>query len=252
MVTALANAEVGPEMLNNTSHVAGPITLQSSSRSLNSDTYSGFFSGTSFSQSDLNESVLLSRQEIKLLKKQKIGCSSGQCSICFDKYSKGEVIRSLPCGHKFHYKCMKPWLRTQSFCPLCRFDLKAYCSQKIEAQTCHQILEEGADLVESGSLGAAVDVVPKKDVDLHSKTFIEAEATDHGKNLLGQNIDISAIEMENGVDHSSSQQILENEKLLRLRVMGCETESNVSFFCTKQESKQIYFGIEDDISEIGL
>lgn len=242
MMSALTHVQMatGPVQM------AAPMTMHSSSRSLNNDTYSGFFSGTSFSQSDSEESFLLSRQEIKQLKKQRVGCASGQCSICFDEYSKGQVIRQLPCGHKFHYKCMKPWLKTQSFCPLCRFDLKAFCSQKVEAQNCEELLERQT---QSGEL---VQAPLKKGPDSDSQTFIEAESMENQSDFHKLSPRICAIQMEESGAHARSQEILSNEELLRLRVMGCETESTASFFGKQHQPKEIYFGIEDDISEIGL
>lgn len=221
------------------------------SSSLNNDSYSGFFSGTSISQSESDENVLLSRQEIKLLKKQKVGCASGNCTICFEKYEKGQVIRNLPCGHKFHYKCMKPWLKTSIYCPLCRFDLKTYCSQKIDAQSNTQFLKNNQFSLQNLENGH-FDTVEKKIEDSHSKTFIDLKSCDNNNEVLGCEEDVSAIQMENSQTEFIQNDILKNEEVLRFKVMGFETESNVSFFGKKQESKEIHFGIEDDISEIGL
>lgn len=222
---------------------------QGHSSSLNNDTYSGFFSGTSLSQSELDESVLLTREETKLLKRQKVGCSAGECTICFERYSKGQVIRNLPCGHMFHYKCMKPWLKISSYCPLCRFDLKTFCSEKIETQTRDRFLNENAP---SGLAPALVLELPKKEQQLHSQTFIESGAHEEQAEFLGRDLDVSAIQMETSEGEGGCDGILKNEELLRFRVMGCETDSNVSFFGKKEESTAIHFGIEDDISEIGL
>lgn len=41
------------------------------------------------------------------------------CSICTDDFEKGQDIRVLPCGHKFHPECVDPWLLNVSgTCPL--------------------------------------------------------------------------------------------------------------------------------------
>lgn len=72
----------------------------------------------------LAESGLMNREELKRIQKKRIGKSSSHCTVCYDQYAKGEVIRVLPCGHFFHYKCLKPWFKKSSLCPLCRLNVK--------------------------------------------------------------------------------------------------------------------------------
>ncbi|KAL1524976.1 hypothetical protein AB1Y20_019852 [Prymnesium parvum] len=49
-----------------------------------------------------------------------------ECSLCMEPFSIGELVRTLPCEHGFHDKCIKPWLlegqkgRRERNCPLCR------------------------------------------------------------------------------------------------------------------------------------
>ena len=45
------------------------------------------------------------------------------CAVCHDPYSEGSVVKTLPCGHFFHSKCIDPWLNQHSSCPLCRCEL---------------------------------------------------------------------------------------------------------------------------------
>ncbi|PTD02055.1 hypothetical protein HYE67_000015 [Fusarium culmorum] len=46
-----------------------------------------------------------------------------KCSICTDDFLNGVRIRSLPCGHLFHPKCIDPWLLERAVtCPMCRVD----------------------------------------------------------------------------------------------------------------------------------
>ena len=41
------------------------------------------------------------------------------CSVCTDDFAKGQDVRVLPCGHKFHPECIDPWLLNVSgTCPL--------------------------------------------------------------------------------------------------------------------------------------
>ncbi|KAM3274044.1 hypothetical protein ACQJBY_043305 [Aegilops geniculata] len=45
-----------------------------------------------------------------------------ECVICMEPYEAGgDRSRVLPsCGHMFHRRCLRAWLRTSSTCPLCR------------------------------------------------------------------------------------------------------------------------------------
>lgn len=46
------------------------------------------------------------------------------CPICFEKFYQNEILRELPCKHRFHADCIDPWfLNESSECPLCRIDL---------------------------------------------------------------------------------------------------------------------------------
>ena len=41
------------------------------------------------------------------------------CSICLEKFKKGEVTTKLTCDHLFHKNCIDNWFLRQSTCPLC-------------------------------------------------------------------------------------------------------------------------------------
>ncbi|EYU31050.1 hypothetical protein MIMGU_mgv1a018046mg [Erythranthe guttata] len=52
------------------------------------------------------------------------------CSICLENFSGGdggdcnkEAVLSMPCSHIFHGDCIKTWLMTSHYCPLCRFEM---------------------------------------------------------------------------------------------------------------------------------
>ncbi len=45
------------------------------------------------------------------------------CSICVQSYKKKQELRKLPCGHKFHVKCVDDWLEKLAACPNCKQEL---------------------------------------------------------------------------------------------------------------------------------
>jgi hypothetical protein len=46
------------------------------------------------------------------------------CPICLENYEIGDPIKTMPCSHKFHSKCLAQWLGVQATCPICKFSLK--------------------------------------------------------------------------------------------------------------------------------
>jgi hypothetical protein len=50
------------------------------------------------------------------------GCQ-GECCICMDQYSAGQVVKTLPCLHVFHGDCVDKWLKQSGNCPICKFQL---------------------------------------------------------------------------------------------------------------------------------
>jgi len=45
------------------------------------------------------------------------------CAVCLCDFEGGEVLRRLPCGHRFHSSCVDKWLRRNKVCPLCIHDV---------------------------------------------------------------------------------------------------------------------------------
>lgn len=45
------------------------------------------------------------------------------CTICREEYDKHQNIIKLPCKHYYHSACILTWLKQQSFCPLCHYEL---------------------------------------------------------------------------------------------------------------------------------
>ncbi|EOA20799.1 hypothetical protein CARUB_v10001135mg [Capsella rubella] len=46
-----------------------------------------------------------------------------ECCICLCEYEDGAELRELPCNHHFHCACIDKWLRINSRCPLCKFNI---------------------------------------------------------------------------------------------------------------------------------
>ena len=45
-------------------------------------------------------------------------CNDPTCIICREEMVSS--VKRLPCGHFFHFKCLKSWLERQQICPTCR------------------------------------------------------------------------------------------------------------------------------------
>ncbi|CAF0886511.1 unnamed protein product [Rotaria sp. Silwood1] len=45
------------------------------------------------------------------------------CDICLNEYKPDDKLRTIPCLHRFHSKCIDKWLKKNSKCPMCRSDL---------------------------------------------------------------------------------------------------------------------------------
>ena len=52
------------------------------------------------------------------------------CCICLADIILKQQCVLLPCGHLLHSKCIELWLKKNSICPMCRFDLNDYFSYK--------------------------------------------------------------------------------------------------------------------------
>ena len=50
---------------------------------------------------------------------------SDYCPICTEPINEGQNINILPCNHFFHSRCIRPWLRQNITCPMCRRNVNA-------------------------------------------------------------------------------------------------------------------------------
>ena len=46
------------------------------------------------------------------------------CAICQDVLKTGQMVKALPCTHKYHSKCINEWLKVKLKCPLCKQALR--------------------------------------------------------------------------------------------------------------------------------
>ena len=55
--------------------------------------------------------------------------SNRTCSICCEDYISGDVLKILPCRHKYHHECIEKWVTMSSqstrvpTCPYCNASL---------------------------------------------------------------------------------------------------------------------------------
>jgi hypothetical protein len=65
------------------------------------------------------------------------------CSICMEEFVDGDIVRVLPCSHRFHPSCIDPWLLKKSgTCPLCRVELDK--ERKASTDTAASSSQEGS------------------------------------------------------------------------------------------------------------
>ncbi|KAJ8452576.1 hypothetical protein Cgig2_004912 [Carnegiea gigantea] len=93
----------------------------------------------------------LTQREMMRIKKVTENCT--ECAICFEGFTDDDgdrdsnkkkiAVRVLPeCGHKFHERCLTPWLsicRSQPTCPKCRCPLKPHDDFTTHHHHHHQI-----------------------------------------------------------------------------------------------------------------
>ncbi|KAJ6924207.1 hypothetical protein NC652_017494 [Populus alba x Populus x berolinensis] len=47
-----------------------------------------------------------------------------ECAICKENLVVNDKMQELPCKHRFHPPCLKPWLDEHNSCPICRHELQ--------------------------------------------------------------------------------------------------------------------------------
>jgi hypothetical protein len=64
----------------------------------------------------------LTPMNISMITHEELSETNGEeilCSICLDVMKTGDMIRHMPCTHKFHMPCIDNWLMRKGSCPNC-------------------------------------------------------------------------------------------------------------------------------------
>ncbi|KAK6116465.1 hypothetical protein DH2020_049758 [Rehmannia glutinosa] len=69
--------------------------------------------------------VPATESSIESLERKKLlaGSTTGACVVCMEEFSGECEVVSMPCSHVFHEDCIKKWLMTSHYCPVCRFEM---------------------------------------------------------------------------------------------------------------------------------
>ena len=48
---------------------------------------------------------------------------AAECAICLAGFEPGDKVKTLPCFHRYHSRCLRTWFEQENLiCPTCRFD----------------------------------------------------------------------------------------------------------------------------------
>ncbi|KRT79071.1 zinc finger protein [Oryctes borbonicus] len=82
-----------------------------------------------------------SRKVVNELPEETIDVEGKQCPVCLEMHEIGEIVKKLPCKHRFHSACITSWLEKTNSCPICRYELptddeeyEEYRREKIRAK----------------------------------------------------------------------------------------------------------------------
>jgi hypothetical protein len=53
-----------------------------------------------------------------------VTCNTGEnkgCTICLEPFEVNQIVKILPCLHRYHIKCVDTWLRENAICPICKY-----------------------------------------------------------------------------------------------------------------------------------
>ncbi|CAD7700453.1 unnamed protein product [Ostreobium quekettii] len=75
---------------------------------------------------DAHEDVQEEEEEVELEEEGEEGVSDPgrRCPICLDCFGRGDMLRVMPCKHKYHKDCLDKWLKIKATCPICNLNIK--------------------------------------------------------------------------------------------------------------------------------
>lgn len=59
----------------------------------------------------------------KLMTEDDLESGESECVVCQEDFKVRDNYVELPCKHRFHEECIKPWLDSNNTCPTCRYKL---------------------------------------------------------------------------------------------------------------------------------
>jgi len=89
------------------------------------------------------------------------------CVVCLDNFEEEEKVARLPCGHNFHEKCLRQWLRRQKQCP---YRCSADAAQKRKRWEATE-LEAGEHELQSDYEGHVCTSLNDEEGEVHSTYF---------------------------------------------------------------------------------
>jgi len=92
--------------------------LQDAVRLSAEEAYSGSFGAPPADEAALTRSTRVSTYSTK-----QAGEAPYQCSVCLMDLEKGDFVRTLQCGHKYHVACIDQWLAQSGQCPVCKHNV---------------------------------------------------------------------------------------------------------------------------------
>ena len=86
----------------------------------------------------------------KTVTEEELKSGESTCVVCREDMKPATLIGSnrtemgkrLPCGHRFHLRCLKSWLEKQQTCPICRRSVMDEYPEDIEKRKASELLEQ--------------------------------------------------------------------------------------------------------------
>ncbi|CAI0448003.1 unnamed protein product [Linum tenue] len=73
------------------------------------------------------------------------GGIEGECVICLEEWKVGEVVKEMPCKHRFHGGCVEKWLGIHGSCPVCRHQMPAEEKDSLKKMESDRQQQEGQE-----------------------------------------------------------------------------------------------------------